>query len=211
MSRSLMFGVLGVLVASPVFAHVKIISHPMRFGVSAIKTFPCGDSPDVRSQNINTFLSGSTITLIWDEFVPHPGHFRVAFDDDGDDFPDPQTNTDFFPPTPEGTTIIGDDLFDHTNTTDPIYSYDVPLPDIECDNCTLQLIQVMTEGGGNRMYYNCLDVRLTRDPSKVPDPNVEFAGGSCAVESRSSRSALPPLALLGLSGVAAFLYRRRRR
>ena len=38
------------------------------------------------------FVPGATIEVIWDEYVDHPGHYRIAFDDDGvDDFVDPAT------------------------------------------------------------------------------------------------------------------------
>jgi hypothetical protein len=200
-------------------AHVKITSHTMRNSPAQIKEGPCGDSPDSRSENIHTFESGSTITITWDEFVPHPGHYRIAFDEDGDDFPEPAAYDDFFPATEAGTTILHDNLFSHTDADidagfDPIFSFDVTLPDVECDNCTLQLIQMMTDKppytvGGNDIYYNCLDVVLTRDQTKIPPPpeSFEFAGGTCSVNSPLQTS---PLFWLGLSGLALVALRRRK-
>ncbi len=44
------------------------------------------------------------------------------------------------------------------------YEVEVTLPDLECDNCTLQVIQVMLDkppyGDGNDLYYQCADVIL---------------------------------------------------
>jgi hypothetical protein len=193
-------------------AHVKIISHPMRNSVAEIKRGPCGKSNDARSGNINTFLAGSTITLVWDEFIFHPGSFRIAFDDDGADFPEPASYTDFNPATEPGTTFIATNLLpEHTNGDGPVFSFDVTLPDIECDNCTLQLVQLMTDKppytvGGNDLYYNCLDIVLTKDSTKVPPPPLplDFAGGSCAVQKPTSTNT--PWVLFGLSGLAAGLF-----
>jgi MYXO-CTERM domain-containing protein len=213
-STSLIVAGLSFFVGSSALAHVKITSHTMRNSAAFIKRAPCGESPDSRSENVHTFLSGSTITLTWDEFIPHPGHYRIAFDEDGDDFPEPAAYDDFFPATEPGTTIMEDNLFPHTSLADPIYSFDVTFPDIECDNCTLQLIQMMTDKppytvGGNDIYYNCLDIVLTRDEAQIPLPPApfEFAGGACAVEGSSSST---PILFLALSGLVVFGVVRRR-
>ena len=43
-----------------------------------------------------------------------------------------------------------------------MYMAEVELPDVDCDTCTLQLIQVMYDkppyGDGNDMYYQCADI-----------------------------------------------------
>jgi LPXTG-motif cell wall-anchored protein len=206
LGASLLFGALSA------DAHVKIISHPMRNSVAEIKRGPCGKSADARSTNINTFLSGSTITLEWDEFIFHPGSFRIAFDDDGADFPEPSSYTDFSPQTALGTTLLVTNLLpDHTSGDGPLFSFDVQLPDIECDNCTLQLIQLMTDKppysvGGNDIYYNCLDIVLTKDTTIIPPPPapVDFAGGACAVQNNPASNT--PFLLLGFLGLALGLF-----
>ncbi len=70
----------------------------------------------------------------------------------------------------------------------PRYSMQVTLPDVECDNCTLQLIQVMSDkppwgpGGGNDIYYQCADLVLSRDAPAEPAPGcgAEATGGEDA-------------------------------
>lgn len=53
------------------------------------KTLPCG-GPNRGAGPVYTFEPGATITLGVDEFIPHPGYFRISFDDDGTDgFKDP--------------------------------------------------------------------------------------------------------------------------
>ena len=45
-----------------------------------------------------------------------------------------------------------------------LYRVSVTLPEVECDNCTLQVMQVMTDappfGGGDDLYYQCADLVL---------------------------------------------------
>jgi hypothetical protein len=50
-----------------------------------------GGRQRARGATVSTLLPGQTITVTWDEYVDHPGHFRIAFDDDGQDiFVDPK-------------------------------------------------------------------------------------------------------------------------
>jgi MYXO-CTERM domain-containing protein len=191
-------------------AHVHITSHPTRYGASSIKSGPCGLSGGERTNNVNFFRPGETITLEWDEYIFHPGYFRISFDDNGDDFVDP---VDYFDFNTDPETVLLDDLFDgHVRADGPFFTQDVTLPNIECDNCTLQLIQMMTDKppyvvGTNDIYYNCLDVVLTN--GEIPEPVVDFAGGGgCAVGDTSGAS---PLALLALGLSLGLLFRRRGR
>ena len=62
-------------------------------------------------------------------------------------------------------TVIMDLIADKT---DPNYSVEITMPDIECDNCTLQLMQVrydappFTSGGdSNDIHRACADVTLS--------------------------------------------------
>ena len=49
----------------------------------------------LRGTNVTTFQPGETITVTWTETVDHPGHYRIAFDDDGTDgLLDPRQPTD---------------------------------------------------------------------------------------------------------------------
>jgi len=136
-----------------------------------IKSGPCGESRSGRGDVIHVFKSGETIHLVWNEFVAHPGYYRISFDSDGDDnFVDPDAYYDFY----ADESVLVDNLFPHEEK-DPFgftYEYDLKLPDVECENCTIQLIQMMTDKapyfpGGNDIYYNCLDVSLVA----VPEPS----------------------------------------
>jgi hypothetical protein len=79
-----------VLFASPAAAHIGLRYPPSRYGDFVLKEGPCGVAGGTRSDNVTELQSGAPVEVVWDEYVDHPGHFRVAFDSDGDDdFVDP--------------------------------------------------------------------------------------------------------------------------
>jgi hypothetical protein len=162
-------------------AHVHIVSHETRYDMSAIKSPPCGVPADssARGEFVHTFLAGETITLEYDEYIPHPGHFRVSFDVDGeDDFVEPAGYDDLY----TNETVLLDGIAAHAQAGQGgIRSVDVTLPDVECDNCTLQLAQIMTDKppyvpATNDLYYNCLDVVLVPEPRPTITAAVAFVG-----------------------------------
>jgi hypothetical protein len=130
------------------------------------KVGPCGVAG--RSEHVNVFQPGETITVVFNETVNHPSHYRIAFNPDGDDFPDPTSVDDVRSGMPY--TLI-DGIPDEEAAVQEVA---ITFPEIECENCTLQLIQVMydkgangfggrtAEGGNDDMYYACADVALRR-------------------------------------------------
>lgn len=202
-------------------AHIEIVSHIDRFGRDNQKQAPCGlANMSEPGSNIYTYAPGATITIAWHEFVDHPGHYRIAFDDQGDDdFLTPSSATDLY----NNSAVLLDDIADLDGVHD--YAVDVTLPDIECEQCTIQVIQVMTDkppfGDGNDVYFHCIDVALAigGDPS-TGEPTTTAAeptsdSGGCACSSGASRPGVAgqpgfaglivPFGLLGLLGL-----RRRR-
>jgi MYXO-CTERM domain-containing protein len=152
----LVFASLAVF-AGEVRAHINLISPMPR--TTMLKQGPCGAGPaDPRGPTVATFEPGETITVTWNEYVNHPGHFRISFDADGQDiFVDPKDFND----VSGGPGVLLDGIADADGGD---YSQDVTLPDIECDSCVLQIIQVMTDkppyGDGNDIYYQCADIAL---------------------------------------------------
>ncbi len=170
------------------FAHIDLDSagsHKSRYGRSQIKKGPCGRTGGTRGTNVYTYAPGEKITIKLDEFVPHPGYFRIAFDEDGDDdFLNPQTVApinracmddsrdhcgapDFY----NNKTVLLDNLDPHLRGPRRGYAWDVTLPNVECNNCTIQVIQVMTDAfpihapydpayTSEDVYYQCIDVVL---------------------------------------------------
>ena len=186
LSLPLAIGISGLAVAAPVaLAHVQIVAPKQRHTLQ--KDGPCGEEGGKRSQNVCEFQPGATITVQWDETIEHPGHFRISFDEDGvDSLIDPADYDDF----ENSPAVLEDAIPDRDTDIDgnARYSMQVTLPDVECDNCTLQLIQVMTDkppwgpGGGNDIYYQCSDLVLSRDAPAEPAPGcgAEATGGEDA-------------------------------
>ena len=174
-------------VAGAAHAHFAVDfsdTHTSRYGPGEIKSEPCGRPDGERGDNIHTYAPGETITLSWVEYVAHPGYFRIAFDNDGDDdFRNPASIAPASRTCAEGEANCGDGDFYNNATVllDDVgrhdvaengkaYSVDVKLPDVECDNCTLQIIQLMTEASkapydpaaedADDIYYQCVDLKL---------------------------------------------------
>jgi hypothetical protein len=168
-----------ILVASPpARAHVEITAPLQRH--AEMKAGPCGLAGGQRSANVCEFQPGAVITVAFDETVEHPGHFRISFDDDGvDDFVDPTDFDDYY----TGPSVLLDEIADRDVeiSGDPRYTAQVQLPDVECTNCTLQLIQVMDDKppwgpeGGRDIYYQCADLVLSRSAPATPAPGCSAA------------------------------------
>lgn len=161
-------------------AHLELVEPVSRYGPDVLKTGPCGVDGGERSDNVTVFEPGETIEVRWQEYVQHPGHYRIAFDADGDDdFVDPATMTEMY----SNDAVLLDGIDDKGELD---YAVMVTLPDVTCDNCTLQIIQVMYDKTpyttpGNDIYYQCADLVLREadgtdpgveppDPSDPPDP-----------------------------------------
>ena len=178
-------------------AHIAMTSPAPR--ADAQKTGPCGASGSTRGTKVATFSPGQTITVEWDETVDHPGHYRIAFDDSGDDsFKDPNRPDDNFPQT------LADQIVDRSGGGH--YSQQITLPNISCTNCTLQLMQIMTTAVPyNSFYFQCADLVIGDGVDPGPNPGPADTDGGCAAGS-SAQGLAAGLGVLGLA-----LRRRRRR
>jgi hypothetical protein len=183
---------LPALSASVASAHIRVDSPAPRWTQNP-KPPSCGAAartdPEERGPR-HTFQAGETITIEWTETVQHPGFYRIAFSEDGDDFVNPvdQSDNTMYPG------VLVQDIEDK-NTSGATYSQSVTLPNINCDNCTLQVIQVMTEGSKaptesnptNHLYFQCVDLELEGAPDGAggaggagddPDPSTGGTTGS---------------------------------
>ncbi|MDX2021223.1 MAG: SCE4755 family polysaccharide monooxygenase-like protein [Deltaproteobacteria bacterium] len=190
-----MVGVGSLFAAQTVQAHIKLTAPTPRVAnTDSIKTSPCG--PAARSAaRVSTFKPGEMVTVEWDETVPHPGYFRILFDDDGQNFAKPtpasfklfhdyyngqrnNTTVDKLPKAMTGTVKEGDtwtlaDYWNqHPSGAMKSYSIKVTLPNVTCNNCTLQVVQSMFENGrtyDSAYYYHCADLILKGDGASNPD------------------------------------------
>lgn len=176
---SLAAGFLLFGLASSANAHIELIEPVARYEIvgsdTGIKSCPCGlggsnrtcnvaadgSDPDRSTDRVSQFEAGSTIKLRFEEYVDHTGSFRVAFDPDGADMADFNSNI-LVPIVADPSNVTG-------NVDDgAIWEIEVTLPDMTCDNCTLQLIQAMHGDTVNPVadpaplstYYTCIDVEL---------------------------------------------------
>jgi hypothetical protein len=154
-----------------------------------------------RTAHVNVFRPGETILVKLRETVNHPSHYRIAFNSDGESFPDPVSIDDTRPGHP---LILVDGIEDHE---DQVQEVRITFPRIPCENCTLQLMQVMYDkqangfggasGGTNDnddLYYSCADIALRGSP-------VAAGTGEAPGNSRRFPGVLPIVAIgfLGLS------------
>jgi MYXO-CTERM domain-containing protein len=139
-------------------AHIALLSPAPR--TSAQKIGPCGSGESVRGAALS-YRPGETITVEWDETVNHPGHYRISLNMDGQEFQLPNQPTDDFPET------LVDQIADKDGG---LYSQEITFPDQECDNCTLQLMQIMTTNVPyNSFYFQCADIVLSNSAPASPD------------------------------------------
>jgi hypothetical protein len=178
--------------ALPARAHVRLVSPVSRYG-DEMKVGPCGRAFGTRTGNVTTFRPGQTVTVVFDEIIDHPGYYRIAFDPAGDAHLSPPVwdGASVASPTftnPPDVLVLADHIPDARLTHGEV---PVQLPDLECDACTLQLIEVMTDkppfDGGDDFYYQCADLVLSRTaalggpaPRATPQASAPGAAGGCA-------------------------------
>jgi hypothetical protein len=153
-----------------------------------LKASPCGvaneQKPTAAPSAANTFRPGQTIMLRFNEFIGHPGHFRIALVPSGQTFPEPTGFNDI--KNPPVAPILLDGVLPHTDSpSNTVRQVMVTLPNMTCTNCTLQLIQMMTDkppfspsppaGTGNDIYYTCADIALL-DQGGASDGGVRDGG-----------------------------------
>ncbi len=154
-------------------------------GVSANPARGTPANPGTPTSAVTPVKGGSTLHIKVQETVFHPGHYRVALARTMAQLPaDPVVTTrdsDRGPwsvsaaiaaPAPP---IIGDGLFPHTERPTAMWETDIAVPNIDCPNCILQIIQFMAEHArnldGDYSYHHCAALTITADPAKPRDGN----------------------------------------
>ncbi|HYQ40822.1 MAG TPA: SCE4755 family polysaccharide monooxygenase-like protein [Polyangiaceae bacterium] len=158
---------------------------------------PCGPT-DMPSNVVTPVMGGSKLMLKVSETVFHPGFYRIALSiKSRDELPIDNVVKDasgkVLPPAGPGTSatadyqttpvfpVLADNLWAHT-TDMKMFSGEITLPNVNCDKCTLQVIEFMAQHGSNGpkagyFYHHCADLKITADSSKpIFDPTA--AGGA---------------------------------
>ena len=149
------------------FAHARFSANKLlkpRDNRDNLKTGPCGNVAQLPLDQRTQIIAGSKITVEWEETTEHPGWYRLAFSPDG--------STGF------DDNVLLDNILDTTGSisygnpsTWHRYSAEIEVPTTPCENCTIQLIQVMTENPAMpRNYYSCADVRIIAADNTAEKP-----------------------------------------
>ena len=214
-----------LLIPSVAAAHIRITS-PTPRSTTDLKDQHCGAAGSARA-NVHTLAPGSVLHLVWDEYIVHPGWFRVSFQKNGDIFEIPPISTG-----PSGTGAKSNyPTEDLTGKTDPTsgsqiiadrivhgtLSLDVTLPNVECNNCTLQLIQMMTDkppyssdAASDDIYFACVDLVLSASAPTGGGGAADAGAGADAGSAAPSGGCSAAGASSGLVGLALVGLRRRR-
>ena len=139
------------------------------------KNAPCGPAGAGEPTGVITaYQSGSTITITIDEAIFHPGHYRVALAvNDPSELPDappitPMPNDECASTViqdPPVFPVLADGMLPHDAPFNGPQSFEVTLPDgVTCDNCTLQVIQYMSNHAAPCFYYHCAALEIQSEP-----------------------------------------------
>jgi hypothetical protein len=204
---------LGQGVTSSAHAHITMVGDILARNNDILsdtqKMMPC-DGPRANGKTY-TFQPGATIKLQVNEGIPHPSYYRIAFDNDGEDaFTDPASIDPIDPNraaqgkkciegnaddkcgksdfcsfvSSTGPTVLLDNLAPHIQTSGSPYTWYVKLPNVECENCTLQVIQVMQDTAHGAycpqgscanakasledVYHRCINIKLKAGATNSP-------------------------------------------
>jgi hypothetical protein len=153
-------------------------------GVSANPGRGTPANPGVPSGAVTELKGGTMMNLLVQETIFHPGHYRVALARTAAQLPkDPVVTTH---ETPNGTRsqsaeiqtapvapVLVDGLFPHTERPTRNFAAEVPIPNFDCKNCLIQVIEFMAEhpgvADGGWSYHHCAVVNITADPAKPRD------------------------------------------
>ncbi len=158
---------------------------------------PCGDG--VESKVVTEVLGGHPLPLQLQEFVFHPGHYRIALSVNSRSElpPDPAvtqangSSTAAAVQNPPRIPVLADGLFAHSAPPNGDWRTEVVLPNLNCEKCTLQIIEFMAEHSAPFLCHHCADLKIKADPSLPPaDPAWPRASVTPAVQTSAALSHL---------------------
>jgi MYXO-CTERM domain-containing protein len=198
-----------VLGAPPAWRAQDSLGSPQKLG-------PCGDEgASAETMIVTSFHAGETITLTWQETIPHDGWYRIAIAyRDRSEFVDPSVligsdgnSLDAGIEDPTVLPVLADGLFPHTAASigqGKAYSYDLKLPMTPCDKCTLQVIQFMANHGSNLgtladgtpnpdgyFYHHCADIQILAPDGGADAGVAEDAGADAGEPGDASAPSAP--------------------
>ncbi|MBV9504550.1 MAG: hypothetical protein JO323_06040 [Acidobacteriia bacterium] len=192
MKRTWLLCAAAVLGAPGAFAHFYLIEPQSTLVEDKLgdpqKLGPCGGTsadPGTPTNVINKVQGGQKLHIKLQETVFHPGHYRIALalKSRSELPPDSEVVTRNSERGPSSVSakiqtpkppVLADGLFTHKTRPAAPFETDLPLPNITCEKCTLQIIEFMAEHGLNKdggfFYHHCADLQIVADPAKPIDP-----------------------------------------
>lgn len=168
-----------ILVAPDAWVEVNVLGDPQ-------KAAPCGTSDITKGTptgKVTTMTGGENLHIKIRETIYHPGYYRVALSVlDRSELPaDPEATTregmrgpisvsGKIDPAPKPP-VLADGLFEHRKPLEKgaFFETDIKLPNINCEKCTVQILQFMEEHGLNKegdfSYHHCADLKITANPA----------------------------------------------
>lgn len=181
------------LASSFCWGHARLIQPSPRNNNAGIKNGPCGGL--ARTATPTVVEGGKSLKITWEETVNHPGKYIFSLS--------PGNDVGF------SQNVLAT-VIDIQNTGVPLphqYEVNVMMPDIDCPNCTLQMIQSMEENpAAPSFYFSCADLNIKKSTtetsngtqpldqtvlnSTMPKPtnNIQYGQGCGVVKSLSSSS-----------------------
>jgi hypothetical protein len=152
----LTFFMSGLLYQTYANAHARLVSPAPRNNNAGIKTGPCGGL--ARTNNPTLVQGGQMLTVTWIETINHPGRFLFSLS---------YANDQGFQQNLLATIPDNQD----NNVVPHNYSTQIMIPNVNCDTCTLQMIQSMEENPqAPSFYFSCADIRIVANPGAPPAP-----------------------------------------
>jgi hypothetical protein len=208
-------------------AHIKLITPDAWLNEDSSggpqKGGPCGPGgfddvqPVPLSMKVTTVTAGDMLMVEFDETVHHPGWFRIALAEDPKDFEEIEfpnadnCNYDMskVPTEPHGN-VLKDGFGMDTNIggANRKFMEMVKLPDMPCEKCTLQVIQVMADAlhaPPGCVYYHCAELKILpkAGPGAAAGSGGSAAAGSGVVAGAAGKSGVPAAGSGGVAGAVA--------
>lgn len=154
-------------------------------GVSANPGRGTPANPGVPSGAVTNIKGGTEFPLLVNESIFHPGHYRVALARTPaqlpPDAPVTMTQTERGPRSqsapiqnPVVAPVLLDGLFPHTERPTQNFTTMIPIPNLNCQGCVIQVTEFMADHpgiaiDGGHYYHHCAVVNITADPAKPVD------------------------------------------
>jgi hypothetical protein len=154
-------------------------------GVSANPGRGTPANPGVPSGAVTHVKGGTMLPLMVQESIYHPGHYRVALARTMAQLPpDPVVTTaqtergvrsqSAVIQSPPVAPVLLDGIFMHNERPTANFEAEIPIPNITCQNCVLQVIEFMADHpgvavDGGHSYHHCATLNITADPARPID------------------------------------------